>query len=73
MAETAGQKVGDFMNGILSPVGGFATGLMGKTTTTETTGQGAGAADNKRTGIIIIAVIAVITIFSIGYLLIKKS
>lgn len=61
-----GNDIGGFLGGLLNPV-------IGTTKTTETQAPSEAITESKRTGTIVIAVLAVVTLAVVAYLLIKKS
>ncbi len=66
-----GDDIKGVADGILSPVGGFLTGLLGTTKVTETTG--AKDTGNSRTGLYIIAGLGLAVIVTVVIVLISKS
>lgn len=65
-ATSVGQDIGGFLGGILSPV-------IGQTTTVENVAPSASAVSTKKTGTIVIAILAVVTVIIVGYLLLKNK
>lgn len=68
--QSAGQGVSTFLSSFLNPVSSAVNNTLGTSTTTVTEGP---KNSNSKTGTIVIAIVAVITLMVIGYVLLKKK
>lgn len=68
--QSAGTGVSNLLGGILNPLASAGTGLLGSTTSTETTAPNS---SNSKTGTMVIAALAVIVLIVVGVIIFKKS
>jgi len=68
-----GEKINNFLGGILNPITGAFNNVVGTTTTSTTTSADATQKSNSKTGLIIVATLGVITLVVIGVLIFKNK
>jgi hypothetical protein len=68
-SNTAGEKVGQFMGNVLSPLRDF----LGVTTQTQTTDQSDAQKQASRTTSIVIGILAVVTVVTVIVILVKNK